>query len=95
MSEPMAAEEIRRRLVEIDDEVRSLPATDFPAIHRLRSEADGLRRQLSELAGDGDDATLRAWSDRAGRKGSHETDDELEQAKAAIVSPMESGGGSG
>lgn len=83
-------DQVRQRLVEISDELRRLSSTDFAGRHRLHSEADTLRRKLSELGGGSD--TRRRWAERAARKASHTVDDEVEVAKAAIVSPTESGG---
>ena len=86
-----SADWIRRRLVEIDDEVRSLPSDDFARKHALRSEGDRLR----ELLGQGVEAdasqTLAQWADRAVRKASHSADEELEEAKARLTSSGESG----
>jgi pyocin large subunit-like protein len=83
---------IRTRLVEIDDELRSLAADAFAAKHPLNVEADALRRALSDGA-DGESASiLTTWADRAARKGAHSVDDGVEAAKAAIVSPGEGGG---
>ena len=86
-----SAERIRQRLVQLTDELRALPADDFASKHRLHSEADQLRRQLSERGRDSDD-TLRQWADRAARKATHTVDDDVEAARAAIVSPGEGGG---
>ncbi len=81
---------IRQRLGEISDELRSLSSTDFADRHRLNTEADELRRRLS---GPGDGSEMRRrWAERAARKALHTTDDDVEAAQAAIVSPNESGG---
>ncbi len=85
----LTPDELRRRLVEIDDELRSLPADAFAEKHKLNVEGDLVRSQLPNTT---DDPTASAWAERAGRKGSHTVDDEVEAAKAAIVS---SGGGDG
>lgn len=82
---------IRLRLVEISDELRALPSTDFAGKHRLNTEADTLRNQLSELGKDSD--IPQQWAERAARKSSQAVDDDVEAAKASIVSPIESGGG--
>ena len=82
----------RKRLGEISDELRSLPADDFSGKNRLSIEADALRRQLTNSSDTDAEATLRSWAERSGRKGAHTSDDDLERAKAAIVSPMEGGG---
>ena len=92
MSEEARANELRKRLVEIADELRALPADGFAAKHRLNLEADSCRRRLMELSRDNDGCLLEEWSDRAGRKGSHSVDSEVEQGKARIVSPMEGSG---
>lgn len=81
---------IRARLGEILDEIATLPADEFAAKHRLNTEADGLRRELSSLDQDAD--TERAWAERAGRKASHSVDHEFEARKAQIVSALEIGG---
>lgn len=83
-------DQIRLRLGEISDELRALPSTDFESKHRLNTEADTLRGQLSELGQDSD--VSRQWAERAARKSSHTADDDVEAAKAAIVSPIEPGG---
>jgi len=81
---------VRRRLVAIADELEELARSDFVAKHRLNLEADELRLLLSQSP-EKDDALLKAWANRAGRKGAHTVD--VEAAKAAISSPMEGGGG--
>ncbi len=87
-ADDVAVDRIRRRMIEIADELQSLAADDFSARHALNVEADGLRRQLQSLVAD-EVGTLAAWAERAGRKGSHTED--VEAAKAAIVSPGEGG----
>ncbi len=87
-------DQIRARLVSISDELRTLAADDFAAKHQLNVEADELRRQLGQFS-DGDSEIQRRWADRSARKGSHTTDDSVEAAKAAIVSPGEGGGEGG
>lgn len=84
---------IRQRLGEITDELRGLSSTDFVGKHQLNVEADALKRELSQLSELGDDSEIRRrWAERAARKSSHTADDDVEAAKAAIVSPNESGG---
>ncbi len=90
--EQASADELRNRLVEIADELRALPADGFAAKHSLNLEADACRRQLAELIADHDASLLEEWSGRAGRKGSHSVDNDVEKGKARIVSPMEGGG---
>lgn len=92
MGEQASPDEIRKRLVEIDDELRTLPADEFALKHSLNVEADALRDQLTELTRSGDAAVLGEWADRAGRKGSHSSDNEVDQGAARIVSPMDGGG---
>ncbi len=84
------SDRLRQRLVAISDELRGLPGNDFAGKHRLNKEADTLRQQLSDLGGDSE--TLRQWADRAARKSSHTVDDDVEAARAGIISPNESGG---
>ena len=48
MSE-LNVDDLRRRLVEIDDEIRGLPDEAFASKHKLNLEADRLRATLSEL----------------------------------------------
>lgn len=91
MSVEDPARELRRELVEIDDAVRALPSDDFAGIHALRSKADKLREHLAQIVETEQSTTLARWADRAGRKGTHSVDDDVEQAKAAIVSPGEGG----
>ncbi len=82
---------VRQRLVAISDELRALADDDFGGKHRLNVESDELRQRLAQLS-DGDSQVLKDWADRAGRKNSHTPDDDLEAAKAALVSPIEGGG---
>lgn len=84
-------DQIRRRLVAIDDELRALPVDDFENKHRLSVEADGLRAQLRSLD-EGDSGVLAQWADRAAKKSGHTADDDVEAAKAAIPSPTDGGG---
>jgi hypothetical protein len=89
-ADPMTS--VRRRLGEISDQLRSLPDDAFSAKNQLSIEADALRRQLTDWFGTDTEATMSRWADRSARKGTHTADDDLERAKAAIVSPIESGG---
>lgn len=89
--DPVAA--IRVRLVEISDELRALPDTDFSGKHKLNLEADALRQQLAEQSAEGSEETLSRWADRSGRKTSHTPDEDLERAKAALIQPSDGGGG--
>ena len=91
--DPLSA--ARKRMGEISDELRSLPDDDFSRKNKLNIEADGLRRQLTEKPDADTEATMRRWADRSGRKGAHTRDDDLERAKAAIVSPIDGAGGGG
>ncbi len=55
----------------------------------MNTEADHLRRHISEL-GSGQSDTLRRWAEKAARKASHTVDDDVE---AAIISLSEGGDG--
>lgn len=80
---------IRRRLVEIADELRLVGASNFTAKHVLNTEADRLRQELGRISAN--DAETRAnWAERAGRKGEHA--DTSDADRASIVSPGEGGG---
>ncbi|MGH1490336.1 MAG: hypothetical protein ACRBK7_13260 [Acidimicrobiales bacterium] len=92
MCEQASPNEIRKRLVEIDDELRTSPANEFATRHLLNMEADSLRRRLKDLTRDSDRALLAEWSSQAGHKGAHTSDHEVAQGSARIVSPMEGGG---
>ncbi len=82
--------ELRRRLVEIDDEIRALPTDAFAARYELDKERDLLRTQLAELVESELGPVAEQWAERSGRKGSHTTDYDVERAKAAIPSPLHS-----
>ena len=79
----MGAEEIRERLVRIDDERRALPSDAFAERHALNTEQDGLRTQLRALLADELDAASDGWAERAGHKGQHSVHDG-ERATAAV-----------
>lgn len=82
-------EELRRRFVEIADELRSLPADAFARKHELATEADTHRARLAEVL----ESDLREagdqWAERAGRKGTHSVDEGEKLAGAAIPSPVD------
>lgn len=80
-------EELRRRLVEIGDELRSLPPDAFADKHALSTEADEHRAELARLLEDDLKATGDKWAERAGRKGAHSVDDDEKIAQAGIPSP--------
>lgn len=89
----MTATEIRKRLVEIDDERRAMPSDAFAERHVLNTEQDALRSELrvllaDELAAVGDD-----WAERAGRKGEHSVHDGERATAAVRVTPGLTGEG--
>lgn len=89
MADPAA--NLRRRLAEIDAELRALPDDAFALKHELRSEADAIRKELADLVSDDLSEAKSEWAKRSARKGSHAEPDPAEQA-ARIVSPIEGGG---
>ncbi len=90
MSQP-TPDEIRRRLVEIDDEVRALATDEFARRHELLTESDRCRTALLAEVGDEVDAANKRWADRAGHKGEHEVDYEV--LKGLTISATPEGGG--
>lgn len=88
MSDP-SPEELRERLVEIDDELRALPSDAFERKHELNSESDDLRRQLADQLGDEMDEASAGWAERAGRKGTHSVNEGERIAQAGIASPLD------
>ena len=89
-----AADRCHQRLVDIDAELRALPAGAFARKHELRTEADAVRRELADLISEELDRAKGEWAERSARKGAHAEPDPAEQA-ARIVSPIEGGGGTG
>ncbi len=87
----LSPSQIRSRLGEISDELRALPDDDFPGKYQLNLEADSLRRQHAADPGHDSEAILAGWAERSGRKGAHTPDDDVEMAKARIVSTGEGG----
>ncbi|MCP3939698.1 MAG: hypothetical protein GY708_30510 [Actinomycetia bacterium] len=87
------AENLRKRLVEIGDELRDVASNDFARRHELLTESDVVRAALDEEVGEDLGEAAAEWAERAGHKGSHEVD--YEARKGAIVSPIEPGGNSG
>ncbi len=85
------ATDLRRRLAEVDAELRALPDDAFATKHELRSEADAIRRELADLVSDDLSDAKSEWAQRSARKGSHAEPDPAQQA-ARIVSPIEGGG---
>ncbi len=79
----MSPDDIRRRLVELNDELRALADDAFAAKHPLRTEQDQLRSELRAQLGDELGTASDDWAERAGRKGAHSVD-EGEQQEAAI-----------
>jgi len=78
-------EDLRRRLVEIDDELRELPSDAFARKHELNTEGDNNRKLLAdalapELRAIGDD-----WADRSARKASHTANADELAAKASMA----------
>jgi len=86
------ADELRRRLAEIADEVRALADDDFARRHQLLSESDECRAALSIADGPASEEAAKEWAERAGRKGSHEVDAEV--AKGLVQAHI-AGSGSG
>lgn len=82
-----SAEAIRRRLAEIHAELSALPTDAFVQKHALNTEADQLKQDQRDLMQDRLDEASDEWSNRAGRKGSHTQDDQLEGAKARLIQP--------
>ncbi len=83
-------EEFRRRLVEIDDEMRALPDDAFAEKFRLGQEADEIRRALEHQLRDDLDAASADWAERAGRKGLDPAiADSENQAQAGLASPID------
>ena len=76
-SDPL--DELRERLVAIDDELRALPDDDFAGRAELRAEAGELRTLLRAGSAEEIDAARQRWSQRAGHKGSHQVDYETQQ----------------
>ena len=89
MGDPAA--DLRRRLAEVDAELRALPDDAFATKRELRSEADAIRRELADLVSDDLSEAKNQWAKRSARKGSHAEPDPAQQA-ARIVSPIEGGG---
>lgn len=79
------ADELRTRLVEIDDEIRGLAADDFSRRHELLTESDVCRASLITAIGPDVDEAAKEWAERAARKGSHEVDYEIAKALAKAV----------
>lgn len=80
-------EELRRRLVEIDDQVRGLQPDAFARKHELLVEGDELRAMLREALKDELESIGHLWAERAGHKGSHYVD--YEAKRAGIPSPID------
>ncbi len=84
-----APEELRRRLVQIDDEIRALASDAFAEKHELNTEADELRSELAAQLGPAMDAASADWAERAGHKGTHSVNEDEKIAQAGIVSPVD------
>ena len=85
------AEILRMRLVQIDDELRGLPADAFAAKHELNLEADEVRKALAEVEGDQSEA-LDEWNKRSARKSTHEIDPEVAKAVVQTKGSVGDGG---
>lgn len=92
MSEP-TANELRKRLVEIDDEIRDLPDDGFKRRHELLTESDSCRNALFAEVGTDIDEANKEWADRAGHKGEHEVDYDV--LKGLIIRATPEGGSPG
>ena len=82
-------EQLRRRLVEIDDEIRGLPADAFARKHQLSTEADRHRGLLAKLLKTELKDVGDKWAERAGHKGTHSVNEEEKLAQAGIPSPID------
>ncbi len=74
----------QQRLVDIDQELRDLPADAFTERIALTDEADAFRKVMLQPDPEALAAAKAKWAGRAGRKGAHEIDPEI--AKAVAVS---------
>ena len=83
---PERADELRRRIVKIDDECRSVDGDDFSRRYALLTEADNCRAELAGLVAD-ELAASADWAVRAGRKGTHEIDPEIAKARVQVMTP--------
>jgi hypothetical protein len=85
MSEP-TANDLRKRLVDIDDEIRGLSDDAFARRHELLTESDACRNALFAEVGLDIDKANKEWADRAGHKGEHEVDYDV--LKGLIISAV-------
>lgn len=83
-SERQTPEDIRRRLVQISDELSALDSMAFADKHALNLEADQLRSDLSALIGSDMEQANNEWAERAGRKNAQNPDED-EAAGAGIA----------
>jgi len=90
--EKPTADELRKRLVEIVDEVDALADDDFARRYQLLSESDACRAALSIADGPASEEAAKEWAERAGRKGAHEIDPEVAKG---LVRANVAGSGSG
>jgi hypothetical protein len=89
------ADDVRKRLGQIGDELRSLESDDFAAKLRLNVEADGLRGELGALAGPGIAEIGSRWAARSARKASRGVDTDLQTALVAMWAAVSDEQGSG
>jgi hypothetical protein len=73
---------LRRRLVAIEDERRSLPPTDLAARNQLAEAADACRAMLRSGNAEAVAAARERWSQRAANKSTHEQNVEALEAMA-------------
>ena len=76
--------------MELNDQIRALPADAFASKHELLSEVDVLRALLAEVEDLGASEVVRRWNERSGRKGLHEQD--VDMLEALVRSKIEHGG---
>ena len=86
----MTPEEVRSRMVEIDDESRELAADEFARRFALATEADELRALLTQMNAPAIAKARKGWAGRAGRKGAHEVNEEAVQS--LVKAPGQSSG---
>lgn len=82
---------LRRRLVAIEDERRSVPTSDMATRHELSQAADACRAMLRAGNADAVAAARERWSQRAANKNTHEQNVEALEAMARFMPADESG----
>jgi hypothetical protein len=65
---------VRRRMIELDDARRALPADDLAARHAIHQTIDDLRTMLRQGYAEAIHEVRARWGERASRKGGHEID---------------------